>query len=237
MINHFNFMWRNGEVLVTNDFGDYAFLKKEEFSSLATDRVHKGSALYELLSARGFVSDDDPSVFISKRIDDLRSIKRLAGVAERTRCAIVLIGHMTKATSGKNLYRGLLMIERDPEDSSIRYMFPIKSSLAYEGCAIRFMFDRLIGFQFLGTSNYKSISEPDQDEGSKAQRAERMIRAMLSDGEQAGKTIIEHIQEAGISEHTIRLIARRIGVKPFRKGTKWYWKLEQIAPPQEVHYV
>ncbi len=176
-------------------------------------------------------------------------MKRLAGVAERTRCAIVLIGHMTKATSGKNLYRGLgsidiaatarsvLMIERDPEDSSIRYMFPIKSSLAYEGCAIRFMFDRLIGFQFLGTSNYKSVSEPDQDEGSKAQRAERMIRAMLSDGEQAGKTIIEHIQEAGISEHTIRLIARRIGVKPFRKGTKWYWKLEQIAPPQEVHYV
>ena len=75
MINHFNFMWRNGEVLVTNDFGDYAFLKKEEFLSLATNKVHKGSALYELLSARGFVTDDDPSVFISKRIDDIRSIK------------------------------------------------------------------------------------------------------------------------------------------------------------------
>ena len=75
MINHFNFMWRNGEVLVTNDFGDYAFLKKEEFSSLATNRIHNGSALYDLLSARGFVTDDDPSVFISKRINDLRSIK------------------------------------------------------------------------------------------------------------------------------------------------------------------
>ena len=66
-------------------------------------------------------------------------MKRLAGVAERTRCAIVLIGHMTKATSGKNLYRGLgsidiaatarsvLMIERDPEDSTILYMQSAKS--------------------------------------------------------------------------------------------------------------
>lgn len=175
-------------------------------------------------------------------------MKRLAGVAERTRCAIVLIGHMTKAASGKNLYRGLgsidiaatarsvLMIERDPEDSSIRYMFPVKSSLAYEGCAIRFMFDRLIGFQFLGTSNYKSAPMSDIDDGSKAQRAERMIRAMLLDGEQVGSTIIEHIQGTGISEHTIRLTARKIGVKPFRKGTKWYWKLEQFTQPQEVEY-
>ncbi|MBQ6481659.1 MAG: AAA family ATPase [Anaerolineaceae bacterium] len=175
-------------------------------------------------------------------------MKRLAGVAERTRCAIVLIGHMTKAASGKNLYRGLgsidiaatarsvLMIERDPGDSSIRYMFPVKSSLAYEGCAIRFMFDRLIGFQFLGTSNYKSAPMSDMDDGSKAQRAERMMRAMLLDGEQVGSSIIEHIQETGISEHTIRLTARKIGVKSFRKGTKWYWKLEQFTQPQEVQY-
>lgn len=175
-------------------------------------------------------------------------MKRLAGVAERTRCAIVLIGHMTKAASGKNLYRGLgsidiaaiarsvLMIERDPEDSSIRYMFPVKSSLAYEGCAIRFMFDRLIGFQFLGTSNYKSAPMSDMDDGSKAQRAERMIRAMLLDGEQVGSSVIEHIQGTGISEHTIRLTARKIGVKSFRKGTKWYWKPEQFTQPQEVQY-
>ena len=75
MNNHFNFMWRNGEVLVTNDFGDYAFLKKDEFKALVTNRVHKGTELYELLSKRGFLTDDDPSVFISERIGALRSIK------------------------------------------------------------------------------------------------------------------------------------------------------------------
>ena len=75
MNNHFNFMWKNGEVLITNDFGDYAFLTKDEFMSFATNKVHRGSELYDLLSKRGFVTDDDPDVFISERIGDLRNIK------------------------------------------------------------------------------------------------------------------------------------------------------------------
>ena len=68
-------MWKNGEVLITNDFGDYAFLTKDEFMSFATNKVHRGSELYDLLSKRGFVTDDDPDVFISERIGDLRNIK------------------------------------------------------------------------------------------------------------------------------------------------------------------
>ena len=172
-------------------------------------------------------------------------MKRLAGVAEQTRCAVILIGHMTKTVGGKNLYRGLgsidiaaaarsvLMIERDPEDSSIRYMFPVKSSLAYEGCAIRFMFDRLLGFRFLGTSNYKSPSDSGMKEKSKSQQTERMIRTMLMGGELSGRFVIEHIKEIGISERTIRSVARRIGIKPFRKGSIWYWKLESNSKSLE----
>lgn len=75
MNNHFNFMWKNGEILITNDFGEYAFLSKEEFSAFVTNNVHKGSDLFELLSNRGFLIDEDPSVFINKRISDLRNLK------------------------------------------------------------------------------------------------------------------------------------------------------------------
>lgn len=75
MKNHFNFMWKNGEVLITNDLGDYAFLTKEEFTDFAIDRVDEKSDLFDLLSKKGFVTSDDPNVFISERIGDLRSIK------------------------------------------------------------------------------------------------------------------------------------------------------------------
>ena len=75
MINHYNFMWRNGEVLITNDFGDFAFLSKEEFMQFATGKVKSGSELHDVLSARGFLTDKEPSVFIAERVGDLRSIK------------------------------------------------------------------------------------------------------------------------------------------------------------------
>ena len=75
MKNHFNFTWKNGEVLITNDLGDYAFLTKAEFTDFVTDRVDEKSDLFDLLSKKGFITSNDPNVFINERIGDLRSIK------------------------------------------------------------------------------------------------------------------------------------------------------------------
>ena len=75
MNNHFNFMWRNGEVLITNDFGDYAFLSKDEFTSFVSGKVQRESELFTLLSRKGFITDENPNVFINERIGDLRNIK------------------------------------------------------------------------------------------------------------------------------------------------------------------
>lgn len=80
------------------------------------------------------------------------ALSKLADVAARYKCAVILVGHLTKSYGGKNLYRGLgsidiaaiarsvLMISRDSTESSVRYMFPVKASLAPEGSAIGFSF-------------------------------------------------------------------------------------------------
>ena len=81
MNNHFNFAWKNGEVLITNDFGDYAFLNKEEFSNFITNKTVKGTEAYELLYQRGFIIDEDPEIFINERIKELRRIKGYAFTA------------------------------------------------------------------------------------------------------------------------------------------------------------
>lgn len=78
----------------------------------------------------------------------MRSVlRKLANIADRNKCAVILIGHMNKGGSSKSLYRGLgsidiaaiarsvLMISRDESRPDIRYMYPIKSSLAPEGPA------------------------------------------------------------------------------------------------------
>ena len=79
-------------------------------------------------------------------------MRKLASTAEKHHCAVILIGHMNKGNGAKNLYRGLgsidiaaiarsvLMISRDESRPGIRYMYPIKSSLAPEGAAIAFSF-------------------------------------------------------------------------------------------------
>lgn len=171
----------------------------------------------------------------------MRSVmKRLADMAEKHRCAVVLIGHMNKASSGKNLYRGLgsidiaaiarsvLMIRRDEDDPNIRYMFPVKSSLAYEGNAVRFMFDKELGFQLLGPCELSRINEPmidDDEETGKFQRAERLILAMLSAGSQPSKSVLGQMKSIGVSERTARSASKRLGIKAFRRGKAWYWKL------------
>lgn len=60
------------------------------------------------------------------------TIRRLAEIAEKHQCAVVLVGHMNKSKGGKNLYRGLgsidiaaiarsvLMIVRDQMNPDIR---------------------------------------------------------------------------------------------------------------------
>ena len=89
-------------------------------------------------------------------------LKKLADIGAKYNCAMVLIGHMNKASGEKNLYRGLgsidiaaiarsiLMIARDKDDPSIRYMFPVKSSLAPEGTSIAFSFDPVFGLKWIG---------------------------------------------------------------------------------------
>ena len=90
------------------------------------------------------------------------TLSKLSKVAEETNCAIVLVGHMTKSSGGKQIYRGLgsidiaatvrsiLMVSRDKEEPWKRYMFPVKSSLAPEGEPIGFELDKEKGFHWMG---------------------------------------------------------------------------------------
>lgn len=172
-------------------------------------------------------------------------LRNLAGIAERNNCAVVLIGHMTKASGGKNLYRGLgsidiaaisrsvLMIKRDEEEPDIRYMFPVKSSLAYEGKAVRFIFDKDLGFRILGTCDMKLDNTDDRDKDEKIgklQKAERLLRILLSDGSKPSKEVLRQMKQIDISERTVRSVVKKIGVQAFRKGSIWYWKLEGEQP-------
>ena len=76
--------------------------------------------------------------------------KKLSQLAEHTGCAVLLIGHMNKASGAKAAYRGIgsidffavarsvLLVARVAEQENIRVMAQIKNNLAEEGQPIAF---------------------------------------------------------------------------------------------------
>ena len=166
-------------------------------------------------------------------------LRRLADIAAKYRCAIVIIGHMNKASGEKNLYRGLgsidiaaiarsvLMISRDRHNPSIRYMFPVKSSLAPEGETIAFTLDQKNGIRWIGQCQVdkEQLADGWADDSKKA-LARRIVFEMLADQDAHSTDIINKLKIMGISERTIHTAKKELGVTSYRKEGAWFWHLD-----------
>lgn len=175
-----------------------------------------------------------------------QQLKKIADLAAKYNCAVVIVGHMNKASSEKNLYRGLgsiditaiarsvLMISRDKTDSSIRYMFPVKSSLAPEGSSIAFRLDKKYGVKWL--DNYTPTNNEQEKYTiykSKQSLAERVISEMLEEYDIRSKDILNKLKVMGISERTANGAKSRLGITSYRKDGVWYWHLDDNSDEKE----
>ena len=223
------------------DCSKVAFIP-ENHQVLSLDDDHVEAALKET-NARLMIFDP-LQAYISSENDMVNAVKmrsvlrKLARIAAKYCCAVVLVGHMSKTKSNKDLYRGLgsidiaaiarsvLMIRRDPKDPSIRYFYQVKSNLAHEGAAIRFILDRDMGFKIIGSCILDQVvQEHHKDKINKSDRAEYLIKTLLLSGPVASKTILSDLNDIGISERTVRTVAKNIGVRAFRKSNTWFWEL------------
>ena len=173
------------------------------------------------------------------RANEVRPIfKQLSLVAEKTSCAIVIIGHMNKGGSKSN-YRGLgsiditaaarsvLIVGRTPKDPNIRAVAQIKSNLAPEGEAIAFELDG--GFKWLGKWDVtvdELLSSSSSNKGEVIKKAENLLLTELADGAKACKELEQKSYELGISKRTLDTAKSNLQVKSVRIGTVWFWELE-----------
>lgn len=170
----------------------------------------------------------------------MRSVlRKLANTAERTKCAVILIGHMNKGSGAKSLYRGLgsidiaaiarsvLMISRDQFDPGLRYMVPIKSSLAAEGSAIAFSFLNGGGLEWHGRYeiNASDLKESGTIKTSKKQRAHSKMTQLLKTRDMPAKEAYAALAEIGIGNRTIEKVKKELGIRTYRLGGCWYWRL------------
>ena len=193
--------------------------------------------LFILDPLQAYLSQDSDMLSVGRMRQQL---KCLADIAAKYRCAIVVIGHMNKASGEKNLYRGLgsidiaaiarsvLMISRDKDDPSIRYMFPVKSSLAPEGTTIAFSFDPKAGLRWIEQHHVdKSQIRGCAIDDSKKALARRIVLEMLGEQDAHSTDVLNKLKSMSISERTIHSAKKELGVTSYRKNDSWYWHLPE----------
>ena len=168
--------------------------------------------------------------------------KRLGALAEKYKCAIILIGHMNKASGNKAAYRGMgsidffavarsvLLVGRVEGEPNIRAVVQIKNNLAQFGHPKAFeLMER--GFKWMG--DYEITADEVlggiTPKANKLEQAKRMLRELseTSNAVQSNE-IFDMADEQGISKRTLENAKKELGIRAKKINNSWYWELDRI---------
>ena len=175
------------------------------------------------------------------RANEIRPLmKRIAVLAEKYHCAIILIGHMNKNSNGKSSYRGLgsidfqaaarsvLLVGRIKDEPEIRVVCHVKSSLAPEGKSIAFRLDKDTGFEWIGEYD---ISADDllsgDNRGQKIHAAKEFLQEVLASGSVAQTKVAEEAESRGIKKKTLWNAKKELEIDSVKIGNQWFWMLPE----------
>lgn len=174
------------------------------------------------------------------RANEIRPVmSRLEAIAEKYRCAVVLIGHMNK--SGKKAqYKGLgsiditaaarsvLFVGRRDNDKRKRCIIPIKSNLAPEGRAVLFSVGEQLnweGFDDIDISKVCSDMGHSYDKPpSKVEQAENFLKELFDGKREIRSTEVENAaREQGISKRVLDTAKKNLHISSRKSGDYWFY--------------
>lgn len=211
--------------------------------TLADDRIEK--AIREN-NARLMVIDP-LQAFLGANVDMNRAnevrpvFRKLADIAQSTGCAIVMIGHLNKASGTQSTYRGLgsidiaavvrsiLFVGKVKDEPTTRGIVHEKSSLVPPGQALAFSLGDQKGFRWIGAYDISAEDLLAGGEGTKTElkqeQAMKLIYEILSDGREVSVAELnKEAIERGISERTVRMVRNSMKDKleSERRGKDWW---------------
>ncbi len=187
--------------------------------TLADDRIEEaiaesGAKLIVFDPLQAYLGDIDMN-----RANDTRTVlQKIAAVADKTGCAVILIGHMNKSDKGKGLYRGLgsidlaaaarsvLLVGKVKSDPGIRAVVHVKSNLAPEGKPIAFELNDDYGFRWIegyDISQDELLGDSAHADDGKTAEAMNLLLDTLGIGQTAASEMFEICKEAGIGSRTV----------------------------------
>lgn len=168
--------------------------------------------------------------------------KKLGALAEKHKCAIILIGHMNKAAGNKAAYRGMgsidffavarsvLLVGRVEGEPNIRAVVQIKNNLAAFGHSKAFELSEN-GFKWLGDYEITvdEVLGGITPKANKLEQAKQLLRelAETSNAVQSNE-IFEMADEQGISKRTLKNAKKELGIRAKKINNSWYWELDKV---------
>ncbi len=167
--------------------------------------------------------------------------KKLGLLAEKTKCAIILIGHMNKASGNKAAYRGMgsidffavarsvLLVGRVEGEPNTRAVVQIKNNLAAFGYPKAFSLSEN-GFKWLG--DYEITADEVlggiAPKANKLETAKQFLRELAKTSNMMqSKEIFDKAEEQGISKRTLENAKKELGVWAKKINNSWYWELDK----------
>jgi hypothetical protein len=178
--------------------------------------------------------------------DVRRCLHRLARLADRARCAIVLLRHLNKVATGKALYRGGgsigiigaaragLLVGADPDSPERRILASTKSNLCPVPTSLAFLLEPAAGDVCRVRWCGPAAQEADDlirpfEERAALEEAVAFLRSILADGPVAAEACLRQARSAGLSERTLRRAKGRLRIRSIREGQGprpcWLWRL------------
>ena len=172
------------------------------------------------------------------RANEIRPVlKHLGIIAEKHNCAIILIGHMNKASGSKSTYRGLgsidiqatarsvLLVARFRDKPNIRIMAHDKSSLAPTGDAIGFEMTEDNGMVCIGPYDITIDELLSGNEGrgkKKLDIAENFIKEYFGTNKVIpSNEIMMEAAKRGIKRNTLLSAKKKLGIISDKQKSKY----------------
>ena len=171
----------------------------------------------------------------------------LAGIAQRTGCAIVLVGHMNKTKGQGGLYRGLgsidiagaarsiLLVRREKDEPSVLHMAHIKSNLAPLGQTLSFkVADGQVSFLGASEITAEELLRGGESEGdqapTKVMQAEEVFAELAARQEEVpSNEAFALFAQRGFKRKTVENAKQELGLKSVKRGSTWYFDLRPCA--------
>lgn len=169
--------------------------------------------------------------------------KKLGALAEKYKCAIVLIGHMNKAAGNKAAYRGMgsidffavarsvLLVGRVEGQPDIRAVVQIKNNLAAFGHPKAFQLSE-DGFSWIGDYDITAdeVLGGIAPKVNKLEQAKQLLREVAETTHMISSTeILELAKEEGLSKRTMESAKKELKISAKKNNNTWYWDLSHAG--------